>query len=268
MAYRYADALPNGAGGKVMITRRLLTLGFAGVVLASGPSAAIAADTQVAVAANFTQPAKAIAAAFKAKTGDTAVLSFGSSGQFFAQMSHGAPYEVFLSADADRPAAAEKDGLAVAGTRFTYAVGRLVLYSKTPGLVDAKGAVLKAGQFNKLAIADPAAAPYGVAAIQTMTKLGVYEAVKPKIVQGSSIAQAYQFVDTGAAELGFVALSQVINVQGGSRWTVPAADHAPIEQQAILLKIGKDNPAAKAFLAFLKGPQAVAIIKKYGYEVR
>ena len=254
-----------------MITRRLLGLSFAGLLALASPavpSAAMAADTQVAVAANFTEPAKEIAAAFKAATGNTAVLSFGSSGQFYAQMSHGAPYEVFLSADAERPTAAERDGLGVGGTRFTYAVGRLVLYSKTPGLVDGAGAVLKGGKFAKLSIADPAAAPYGTAAVQTMTKLGVYAALKPKIVQGSSITQAYQFVDTGAAELGFVALSQVINVAGGSRWTVPAADHAPIDQQAILLSPGRDSAAAKAFLAFLKGPQAVAIIKKYGYEVR
>jgi molybdate transport system substrate-binding protein len=252
--------------------RFFLGLAFGGAVAAGGvalaPVTAWAADTSVAVAANFTEPAKEIAAAFKARTGHTASLSFGSSGQFYAQMSHGAPYEVFLSADADRPQAAEHDGLGVAGTRFTYAVGRLVLFSKTPGLVDGQGAVLKSGKFAKLSIADPAAAPYGTAAVQTLTKLGLYDALKPKIVQGSSIAQAYQFVDTGAAELGFVALSQVINVPGGSRWTVPAADHAPIEQQAILLKPGLDSTAAKTFLAFLKGPQAVAIIKKYGYEVR
>ncbi len=253
-----------------MIARRLqvFLLLALGSVMAFGASEALAADTQVAVAANFTEPAKEIAAAFKIATGHTATLSFGSSGQFYAQMSHGAPYEVFLSADADRPAAAEKDGLAVAGARFTYAVGRLVLYSKTPGLVDARGAVLKSGKFAKLSIADPAAAPYGAAAVQTLTKLGLYETLKPRIVQGASITQAYQFVDSGAAELGFVALSQVINVAGGSRWTVPATDHAPIDQQAVLLKTGQDNAAAKAFLAFLKGPQAVAIIRKYGYEVR
>jgi molybdate transport system substrate-binding protein len=253
-----------------MITRRLqlFALLAVGAVVAFGPSAALAADAQVAVAANFTEPAKEIAAAFKAATGNTAVLSFGSSGQFYAQMSHGAPFEVFLSADAERPQAAERDGLAAPNTRFTYAVGRLVLYSKTPSLVDGAGAVLKAGKFAKLSIADPAAAPYGTAAVQTLQKLGLYDALKPKIVTGSSIAQAYQFVESGAAELGFVALSQVISVPGGSRWIVPAADHAPIDQQAILLKTGQDNPAAKAFLAFLKGPQAVAIIKKYGYEVR
>ena len=253
-----------------MITRRLQMLGLAlaAAVLAFAPVGASAAETQVAVAANFTEPAKEIAAAFKAASGHTAVLSFGSSGQFYAQMSHGAPFEVFLSADADRPLKAEQDGLGVTGTRFTYAVGRLVLYSKTPGLVDGAGAVLNSGKFNKLSIADPTAAPYGTAAVQTLQKLGVYAAVKPKIVMGSSITQAYQFVDTGAAELGFVAYSQVINVAGGSRWLVPVADHAPIDQQAILLTTGQNNAAAKAFLTFMKGPQAVAIIKKYGYEVR
>lgn len=241
-------------------------LAFLGALLAFGP--ALAAETQVAVAANFTEPAKEIAAAFKAATGHTALLSFGSSGEFYAQMAHGAPYDVFLSADADRPKRAEQDGLGVAGTRFTYAVGRLVLYSKTPGLVDGAGAVLSSGKFNKLSIADPAAAPYGAAAIQTMQKLGVYNAIKPKIVTGGSIAQAYQFVQSGAAELGFVAYSQAINVTGGSRWLVPATDHAPIDQQAILLYTGQNNAAAKAFLSFLKSPASVAIIKKYGYEVR
>jgi molybdate transport system substrate-binding protein len=249
-----------------MITRRLHLIVLAlAAALAAGP--ALAAETQVAVAANFTEPAKEIATAFKAATGHTATLSFGSSGQFYAQMAHGAPYEVFLSADADRPAKAEQDGLGVTGSRFTYAIGRLVLYSKTPGLVDGAGAVLSGAKFNKLSIADPAAAPYGVAAVQTLNRLGVYGAVKPKIVMGSSITQAFQFVDTGAAELGFVAYSQVINVTGGSRWLVPATDHAPINQQAILLYPGQNNPAARAFLAFLKGPQAVAVIRKYGYEV-
>lgn len=246
-----------------MFARRLFLSLF--VLLAAG--AARAAETSVAVAANFTEPAKQIAAAFKAKTGHTATLSFGSSGQFYAQMAHGAPYEVFLSADADRPKRAEQEGLGVAGSRFTYAVGRIVLYSKTPGLVDAGGAVLAKGAFEKLSIADPAAAPYGVAAVQTLHRLGVYDRIKPKIVTGSSITQAYQFVQTGAAEVGFVALSQVIDEPGGSRWLVPAADHAPITQQAILLYTGEKNPAAKAFLDFLKSPQARAVIRRYGYEV-
>jgi molybdate transport system substrate-binding protein len=247
--------------------RRLQGLVLALAALAFG-APALAADTQVAVAANFTEPAKEIATAFKAATGHNAILSFGSSGQFYAQMARGAPFEVFLSADADRPKKAEQDGLGVVGSRFTYAVGRLVLYSKTPGLVDANGAVLKTGKFQKLSIADPVAAPYGVAAVSTMNKLGVYNALKPKIVMGTSITQAYQFVDTGAAELGFVAHSQVINVPGGSRWLVPASYHAPIDQQAILLRTGERNPAARAFLAFLKSPAAIAIVRRYGYEVR
>lgn len=253
-----------------MITRRLKLAGLAlfGAVLALAATPALAADTQVAVAANFTEPAKAIAVAFKARTGHTATLSFGASGQFYTQIAHGAPYEVFLSADAERPLKAEKEGLGVPGARFTYAVGRLVLYSKTPGLVDAKGAVLGSDRFEKLAIADPTAAPYGEAAVETMRKLKVYDALAPKIVKGASIAQAYQYVATGNAELGFVALSQVIDEPGGSRWLVPAADHAQIQQQAVLLRTGEKNPAAKAFMSFLKSPAAVAIIKRYGYEVR
>jgi molybdate transport system substrate-binding protein len=254
----------------MMITRRLQTAAlalFTGLMLFSA-SQAFAAETQVAVAANFTGPAKEIAAAFKAATGNTAVLSFGASGGFYTQITHGAPFEVFVSADAERPTKAEQDGFAVPGTRFTYAIGRLVLYSKTPGLVDGQGAVLKAGKFDKISIADPASAPYGVAAIETMKKLGVYDQLKAKIVQGSSIAQAYEFTSTGAAQLGFVALSQVANVQGGSRWLVPAADHAVIDQQVILLNTGKSNPTAKAFLDFLKTPAALAIIKRYGYDTK
>lgn len=253
-----------------MLTRiRLLLLALAAAWPCAAPAfaAETARDLQVAVAANFTEPAREIATAFRAKTGRTAALSFGSSGQFYAQMAHGAPFEVFLSADAERPQAAERSGLGVPGTRFTYAVGKLVLYSKSPGLADGGAAALKAGRFARLAIADPAAAPYGAAAIQTLTRLGLYDALKPKIVQGASIAQAYQFVASGAAELGFVALSQVAGAPGGSRWVVPEADHAPIAQQAILLKTGEGDPAARAFLAFLKGPEAVAIIRKYGYDV-
>jgi len=252
-----------------MLTRRSNVLGaLAALVLAAFAPGVRAAETQVAVAANFTEPAKEIAAAFAAATGHKAVLSFGSSGQFYSQMARGAPYEVFLSADADRPKKAEQDGLGVPGTRFTYAVGRLVLYSTTPGLVDGQGAVLRSGRFAKIAIADPAAAPYGVAAVQTLQKLGVYPALKSRIVMGSSITQAYQFVATGAAEVGFVALSQVIKEPAGSRWLVPAADHAPIDQQAILLFTGQKNPAASAFLKFLKTPKALEIIRRYGYEVR
>ena len=243
---------------------RILALVAALVAIWTSPAAA--GETTVAVAANFTEPAKEIAAAFTAATGHKANLSFGSSGQFLTQITRGAPYEVFLSADAERPQKAEQAGLGVAGTRFTYAVGRLVLYSKTPNLASA--GALKAGKFEKLAIADPATAPYGEAALETMKRMGLYEQLKPKVVTGSSITQAYQFVATGAAELGFVALSQVVDETGGSRWLVPAGQHAPIEQQAILLETGRDSAAARAFLAFLKGPKAKAVIRRYGYEVR
>jgi len=256
-----------------MIARRpILIVALAGVLSLASGAAALAGETKVAVAANFTEAAKAIAARFKARTGHDAILSFGSSGQFYTQIANGAPYEVFLSADVERPRKAEAEGLAVPGSRFTYATGRLVLWSKTPGLVDGPnakgGAVLAKGGFEKLAIADPKAAPYGQAAVETLTRLKLYEALKPKIVTGASITQAFQYVQTGAAELGFVALSQVADEAGGSRWVVPASDHAPIEQQAVLLKTGQDNAAAKAFLAFLKSGEAKAIIKRYGYAVR
>ena len=156
----------------------------------------------------------------------------------------------------------------MAQSRFTYAVGRLALYSATPGLVDGQGLVLKRTDLRAVAIADPAVAPYGVAAEESMRKLGVYEALKPKIVKGASIAQAYQFVATGAAEIGFVAQSQIVNVKGGSRWLVPEALHAPIEQQAVLLKAGANDPAAQKFLDFLKSPAARAIIARHGYDLR
>jgi len=247
--------------------RRFTQILFALVAAIAFAGQALAAEVKVAVAANFTEPAKEIAARFKARTGHDATLSFGSSGQFYTQIANGAPFEVFLSADRERPEKAEAEGFGVGGSRFTYAIGRLVLYSKTPGLVDGKGAVLKSGKFQKIAIADPKTAPYGVAAVETMKKLGVYDALTPKLVQGTSITQAYQFVDTGAAELGFIALSQVIAVKGGSRWVVPAANHTAIDQQAVLLKTGAANPAATAFMAFLKGAEAKAIIRKYGYEV-
>jgi molybdate transport system substrate-binding protein len=242
-------------------------LALMGAILMLAAPVARAAEVQVAVAANFTEPARAIATAFHAATGHTATLSFGASGQFYSQIASGAPYEVFLSADAERPARAEREGLGVKDSRFTYAIGRLVLYSRTPGLVDPAGRVLAGPGFQKLAIADPVAAPYGAAAVETLKGLGLYDRLKPRIVTGASIAQAYQFVDSGAADMGFVALSQVINVPGGSRWLVPARAHAAIDQQAILLKTGERNPAARAFMAFLRAPAARAIIRGYGYDL-
>ena len=244
--------------------KRIIGAAAASFLLAAGPLRA--AEVPVAVAANFTEPAKDIAAAFQRATGDTAVLSFGASGQFYAQITHGAPYQVFLSADVDRPFKAEQAGVGVPGSRFVYAIGKLVLFSRTPGLVDGGGAVLsQPSRFAKLAIADPAAAPYGAAAVQTMTRLKVYGPLKAKIVQGSSINQAWDFTRTGA-ELGFVALSEVVKEPGGSRWVVPEGLHDPIQQGAILLVPGDKNPAARRFLDFLKGPEARAIIVRYGYE--
>ena len=236
------------------------------LTLLSSPQSALAGEVRVAVAANVLEPAQVLAAAFKAKTGNTVQLSPGSTGQLYVQMAHGGPFEVFLSADADHPAMAESAGLAVPGSRFTYGIGRLVLYSNKPGLVDAKGAVLNTGGFSKLAIADPAIAPYGLAAVQTLKKLRVYDRLKPSLVQGASLSQTFQFVETGAADLGFVALSQVIKRPGGSRWLVPASNHAPLIQQAVLMKVGQNDPAAKAFMAFLKSRQARAILADYGYQ--
>ncbi len=249
------------------INRRGLVAGLT-ILLALGSAPAVQAGTvHVAVAANFTEPAREIAAAFEKATHHQAVLSFGSSGAFYTQIANGAPFDVFLSADAERPQAAERAGLTVPQTRFTYATGRLVLYSAQPGLVDAAGSVLRRGSFDKIAIADPALAPYGIAAIETMRRYGVAETLAPKIVKGTSIAQAYQFVATGAAQLGFVALSEVAARPGGSRWIVPERLHAPIAQQAVLLRPGAGNPAARSFLTFLRSGTARAIIKRYGYLV-
>jgi molybdate transport system substrate-binding protein len=251
----------------MLLDRRRLLAASPFLLAAIAPLPAHADVVHVAVAANFTEPAKEIARAFERQTRHQAVLSFGASGVFYTQIANGAPFEVLLSADADRPIAAERARLAVPGTRFTYATGRLVLYSIRPGLVDPAGGVLRRGNFAKLAIADPALAPYGAAAVETMRRMGVGGPLAPKIVKGTSITQAYQFVATGAADLGFVALSEVAAKPGGSRWIVPERLHAPIAQQAVLLNTGAANPAARAFLAFLKTDPARAIIRRYGYLV-
>ena len=223
-----------------------------------------AAETNVAVAANFTEPAKEIAAAFKARTGHDAVLSFGASGQFYTQITQGAPFQVLLSADDTRPKQLVVDGLAMPDSRFTYAIGKLALWSKTPGLVTGE-VTLRAASFAKLSICNPVAAPYGAAAIEAMKSLKVFEQLQPKLVEGATITQAYQFVETGNAELGFVALSQLAGPETGSRWPVPQELYSPIRQDAVLLKSGASNEAATGFIAFLRGPEARAIIEKYGY---
>ena len=248
------------------MTARVISKAIAAAVALIWAAAAQAGETQVAVAANFTEPATEIARLFTEKTGHVATLSFGASGQFLTQISQGAPFQVFLSADAARPARAVAEGLAVEGSRFTYAVGTLVLWSREAGLVTGPE-TLREMSFEKIAMADPDSAPYGAAAIETMRSLGLYDALSPRIVQGQSIAQALQFVDTGNAALGFVALSQVAKRDGGSRWIVPADLHAPILQDAVLLRTGADNEAARAFLAFLKGPEAREVIRSFGYGI-
>ena len=226
-----------------------------------------AGETMAAVAANFTEPAKEIATAFTAATGHTVTFSFGPSGQFYTQITQGAPFEVFLSADQARPEKAEAEGFAVPGTRFTYAMGQLVLWSADPALIDGTGAVLGTPELAHVALADPAAAPYGAAAVETMKALGVHDSLAPKLVTGKSISQAHQFVVTGNAPVGFVALSQVIADDKGSRWMVPQDLYTPIRQDAVLLKTGETNEAARAFLDFLKTPEARAIIVRYGYTI-
>jgi molybdate transport system substrate-binding protein len=223
-----------------------------------------AGETNVAVAANFTDAANEIAEVFKEKTGHEAILSFGSTGQLYTQITQDAPFEVFLAADDERPARAVDEGFAVPDSQFTYAIGRSVLWSKNPNLVQGE-ATLKNGDFTKIAIANPETAPYGAAAVQVMQALGVYDQLEPKIVQGNNIAQTFQFVETENAELGFVALSQVIGDTEGSRWEVPTDLYEPIRQDAVLLEKGGDSEAAKGFLEFLQGPEAAAIIEKFGY---
>jgi molybdate transport system substrate-binding protein len=225
---------------------------------------AFAAQTNVAVAANFTDAAKEIVVAFKQKTGHDAVLSFGSSGQLYTQITQDAPFQIMLSADEERPTKLIGDGLGVQDSQFTYAVGKLVLWSKNPSLVKGES-TLKSGAFAKVSICNPLAAPYGAAAVETMKSLKLYDTLQPKLVEGANITQAFQFVVTGNAEIGFVALSQLRGNIGGSRWLVPQNLYKPIKQDAVLLKKGAGNAAAVAFIAFLKGPEARAIIEKYGY---
>ena len=233
-----------------------------------------AAEVQVAVAANFAAPMQKIAAAFEKDTGHKAVLSFGATGKFYAQIRHGAPFAVLLAADDETPARLVKEGLGVAGSAFTYAIGQLVLWSAKPGLVDSQGAVLadlaSGPRTGKLAMADPKLAPYGAAALQVMDRRSLTAPLRPHIVTGENIAQTFQFVKTGNAVLGFVALSQVMvdgQLSGGSAWVVPAALHEPIRQDALLLKAGQGNPAAQALLQYLRSDAARQVIRAHGYQL-
>ncbi|MEJ7804535.1 MAG: molybdate ABC transporter substrate-binding protein [Telluria sp.] len=227
-------------------------------------------EVQVAVAANFTAPMKAIVTQFEKESGHKVEASFGSTGKFHSQILNGAPFDVLLAADDETPAKLEKEGVAVPGTRFTYAIGKLVLWSAQPGLVDDKADVLRKGSFAHLSLANPKLAPYGAAAVEVMQKLNVYRALEPKFVHGGSIAQAHQFVESGAAPLGFVAMSQVYEggkLKSGSAWVVPASMHTPIRQDAVVLARGKGKIAVHAFIQYLKCDKAKAVIRAYGYAL-
>lgn len=247
----------------LLACQRLLA-GIAGLICAW----AQAETAQVAVAANFAVPMQKIAAAFERDTGHKALLSFGATGKFYAQVRNGAPFAVLLAADDETPARLIKDGLAVPGSAFTYAMGQLVLWSSDRTLVDSQGAVLNASLNGKLALADPKLAPYGAAAMQVLAQRRLNVTLRPHFVMGENVGQTFQFVKTGNAALGFVALSQVMadgKISSGSAWVVPAALHAPIRQDAVLLKNGEHNPAAKALLQYLCSDAARAVIRTHGY---
>ncbi len=234
------------------------------------PFQILAAEVHVAVAANFTAPMKVIARDFEREYGHKVHLAFGATGQFYAQIRHGAPFAILLSADEETPLKLEQEGLGVTGSRFTYSVGRLTLWSKNPNFVDAQGQVLQRGQFKKIAIANPKLSPYGAAAMQVLDKMGLRERIAPRIVEGANIAQAFQFTSSENAQLGFVALSQVYEngkIKEGSAWVVPTSLHAPIRQDALLLNPGKGNAAAAALLTYLQTDKAKAVIRSFGYEL-
>ncbi len=226
-------------------------------------------DIPVAVAANFTAPMKRIAAAFEKESGHKVLASYGATGKFYAQIRNGAPFEILLAADDETPARLVQEGAGQSGSQFTYAVGKLVLWSAQPGLVDGAGAVLKKGDFAHLALADPKLAPYGAAGAEVLKALGAYGTVAPKIVSAENITQAYQFIASGNAELGFVALSQVLQDgrTEGSSWLVPANLYTQIRQDAVILQAGKGKPAVEALMKYFKGDKARAIIKSFGYEL-
>jgi len=237
------------------------------IALAAALPAAHADEVLMAVAANFSVPMRKIAAEFEQATGHTVAAAYGSTGKFYAQIKNGAPFDVLMAADDETPARLVAEKAAVAGSQFTYAIGRLVLWSARPGTVDAHGDVLKNGSFDRIALANPKLAPYGAAAVQAMKSLGVHEALLPKVVMAENITQAHQFVSSGNAPLGFVALSQVLRDGRieGSAWPVPAALHPPIRQDAVVLDKGKDKPAAQALVKYLKSDKARALIQSFGY---
>lgn len=240
----------------------------AGLLFAAAAAVVHAGEVSVAVAANFTAPMAQIAADFEKATGHKALLSYGATGKFYAQISNGAPFDVLLSADATTPTKLVQEGKAINGSNFTYAQGRLALWSAKPGVVDAQGDVLKRGQFRFVAIASPSLAPYGAAAMQTLEKMGLRTLIEPKLIVGQSTGQAYTIVASGNAELGFVAVSQIFEagkLKSGSAWVVPTNLYGAITQDAVLLNRGQHNPAAAALMAYLKSDKAKSVITSFGY---
>jgi molybdate transport system substrate-binding protein len=227
-----------------------------------------AADVDVAVAANFKTTLERLKPMFEATYAGRLVISAASTGQLYAQIANGAPYDIFLAADVARPRRLEQDGIAVAGTRFTFALGKLVLWSPKAGFVDDQGRILATGHFRRLAMAEPKTAPYGEAAQEVLTHLGLWENLQARIARGQNVGQTLQFVYSGNADVGFVALAQVLDLPArsqGSYWIVPQSLYTPIEQQAVLLRRAVDNPDARAFLTFLRGDRARAEINTRGY---
>lgn len=241
---------------------------FACFVLSLTPVFASAEVIHIAVASNFREPAGEIAVRYEQLSGQQLILSFGSTGKHYAQIKHGAPFHVFFAADARHPRLLEEEGLAITDSRFTYARGRLVLWSPQNGFIDSQGKVLETGQFTRLAIANPKLAPYGRAAQEVLQAKGLWNAMQPRMVRGENIGQTYQFVKSGNAELGFVAYSQIITSNQtitGSYWLVPQTLYQPIEQQVVLLR---DNPAIQEFMVYVQGPEAQTIIRAYGYDTK
>ena len=233
-------------------------------------AAGLAAEAKVAVAANFAEPLKAVAAVLEKTTGHSLAITVGATGKLYAQIKNGAPFDVLLAADRATPQRLENDGLAVSGTRFTYATGKLVLWSADARRVDAQGKVLTDATLGKVAYANPKLAPYGVAAIEVMNTLGLSATLAPKLVQGESIGQTYTFAYSGNADVGFVALSQVLEVgklKSGSMWDIPQNLYTPIRQDAVILKSAAGNPAAQALFQLLQSPNIKDLIRSYGYAL-
>lgn len=255
---------------------RIMALAIVAIllVMGHGPATTVAqADGQltIGVAANFTRAMQALAGAFEQQRGRPVSLSFASTGTLYAQIINGAPFDAFFAADVERPRKLEEDGAIIEESRFTYAIGQLILWSAAPDLVDSGGDVLQHRDFRHLAIADPKLAPYGEAARQVMVKRGVWDELQSRLVFAQNVNQAYQFITSGNAELGFIALSQVIDPDtggvGGSHWPPPQQTYDPVEQQAVILERTEHGELAEAFMAFVRGEQGTEIIGRFGYAV-